>query len=408
MTHSLDPLWAETFHYAKIHSPYYRELFRAVKTVPPLHEVPLVDKKALSERNLDFLCVPPERVVEIVTTSGTTGNPLLWMLTAADLQRLALNEKISFECAGLTPRDTVLVAVALDRCFIAGLAYSLGLRELGCAVVRAGASSPLHVLEMIGRLQPTAIVAVPSFLRVIADKARESGFDLRNSPVKKAVCIGEPVREKSFGLNAAGQAIEQAWDAKIYSTYGVTELANSLCECDAGVGGHLHEKQLHIEIVDDGGQPVADGEVGEIVATTFGVEAMPLIRYRTGDCAAMFSGKCRCGRSTPRLGPVLGRKQHKLKIKGASVFPLALQNILNETAGVDAYAIVATAENELSDVVEIIYHGAARPESLREIFQARVKIAPRIRCASPAEIEALQMPPHARKRQTFVDRRERA
>ena len=85
----------------------------------------------MSAHNLDFLCVPRERVVEIVTTSGTTGQPLLWMLTEADVRRLAQNERLSFSYAGLAANDTVLVAVAMDRCFMAGLAYWLGLRELG-------------------------------------------------------------------------------------------------------------------------------------------------------------------------------------------------------------------------------------------------------------------------------------
>jgi phenylacetate-CoA ligase len=408
MTRNFEQLWANTFYYTKKHSPFYRELFRRVDAVPPLNEVPTVDKTILSERNSDFLCVPRERIVEIVTTSGTTGNPLLWMLTEADVQRLALNEKLSFACVGLTKHDTVLVAVALDRCFIAGLAYAEGLRALGCAVVRVGPVSPLLVLEMIGRVQPTAIVAVPSFLRVIADKARDTGFDLKNSPVKKAVGIGEPVRDGTFALNAAGRAIEAAWGAKVYATYGMTELANSLCECDAGAGGHLHDEQLYIEVLDDNGKPVGDGEMGEVVATTFGVEAMPLIRYRTGDCAAMFSGPCRCGWKTPRIGPIVGRKQQKLKIKGASVFPLALQSILDDADGVNAYAIVATAENDLSDEVEIFYDGEAKPEVLRESFQARAKIMPQIRRASPEEIEALQMTPHSRKRQSFVDRRNKS
>ena len=294
MSSALDQHWPETFRYAKKFSPFYREKFRGLKGVPPLETLPTVDKNVLSERNLDFLCVPRSRIAEIVTTSGTTGKPLLWQLTANDVKRLAVNEKISFQCAGLTPRDTVLVAVALDRCFIAGLAYWQGLRELGCAVVRVGASSPLLVLEMIGRVQPTAIVAVPSFLRVIADKARETKFELKNSSVKTAVCIGEPIRDGKFILNPSGRAIEAAWGAKVFSTYGVTELANSLCECRAGQGGHLHDQQLHLEILDDDGNILPDGEVGEIVATTCGVEAMPLIRYRTGDCAALFSTKCKC------------------------------------------------------------------------------------------------------------------
>jgi phenylacetate-CoA ligase len=397
--------WAETFRHAKKHSPYYRRLFRNAKRVPPLAEVPTVDKTILSKHNLDFLCVPRERVVEIVTTSGTTGKPLLWMLTEADARRLALNEKISFACAGLTARDTVLVAVALDRCFVAGLAYTTGLRELGCAVVRVGASSAALVLESITRVNPTAIVAVPSFLRHVAEKAREVKFDLKNSSVKKAVCIGEPVRDIAFELNASGRAIQNAWGAKIYSTYGVTELANSLCECDAGAGGHLHDEQLHLEILDYAGNTLPDGEIGEVVATTFGVEAMPLIRYRTGDCAALFSKKCRCGRTTPRIGPIVGRKNQKLKFKGASLFPSTLASVLEETESVETFVILARKENELSDSIEILIHGSAKIETLRDALQARAKIAPQVRRVSRAEIETLQLPPSARKRRIFVDLR---
>jgi phenylacetate-CoA ligase len=148
-----------------------------------------------------------------------------------------------------------------------------------------------------------------------------------------------------------------------------------------------------------------DGEPGEIVATTFGVEAMPLIRYRTGDCAALFRAPCPCGRDTARLGPILGRKAQKLKFKGASLFPSTLQAVLEETSGIEAFVIIARAENELSDSIEVLIHGSASEAALREAFQARSKISPRIRQASRSEIEALQMPPMARKRRTFVDMR---
>jgi phenylacetate-CoA ligase len=405
MTPAFDNAWPATFRYAKEHSPFYRELFRGIDGVPALESLPVVSKATLSGHNLDFLCVPRERVVEVVTTSGTTGQPLVWMLTDSDVERLAENERLSFECAGVTANDTVLIATAMDRCFIAGLAYWLGLRKTGCAVARVGPSSPGLVLEMIARLEATVVVAVPSFLRVIAVKAEESGFDLANSPVRKLICIGEPIRDRTLALNASGRAIEAAWGARVYSTYGVTELANSLCECDAGSGGHLHENQLHVEVLDDHGQPVAEGEAGEIVATTFGVEAMPVIRYATGDCAALFRAPCACGRTTPRLGPILGRKNQKLKFRGASLFPSMLQAVLEETAGVEAFVIVARRENELSDHIEVLVHGDASLPGLREAFQARARIAPAIRHAPRAEIEALQMPPDARKRRLFVDLR---
>lgn len=405
MTRPFDELWSETFRHAAEHSPFYREVFRGMKTPPAFDQVPPVDKQTLSARNLDFLCVPRERVVEIVTTSGTTGQPLLWMLTEADVRRLAENERLSFGCAGLTSNDTVLVAVAMDRCFMAGLAYWLGLRELGCGMVRTGAASPMLVLDMIARVQPSAIVAVPSFLRLVSDKARGTGFNLQDCSVRKAVCIGEPIRDHALALNASGRAIESAWGVKVYSTYGVTELANSLCECDAGVGGHLHDEQLHIEILDDDGKPVADGEIGEVVATTLGVEAMPVIRYRTGDCAAIFREPCACGRKTPRLGPIVGRKHQKLKFKGTSLFPSALTAVLEESAGVESFVVIARKESDLSDAVEVLVHGSASVGALREAIQARAKIAPQIRQATREEIESLQMPPQARKRRMFVDLR---
>ncbi len=405
MIRSVEELWAETFRYAAEHSPFYRELFRGAKGVPALDSVPTVDKRVVSERNLDFLCVPRERIVEIVTTSGTTGQPLLRMLTDSDLRRLGTNERLSFECAGLTSGDTVLVATAMDRCFIAGAAYWLGLRELSCAVARVGPSSPAYALEVMQRLQPTAIVAVPSFLRLIAAKAQESGIDLRQGSVKKLVCIGEPIRDRSFALNAAGRALEAAWGAKLFSTYGVTELANSLCECEAGRGGHLHDQQLHVEVLDDDGRALPDGEVGEVVATTFGVEAFPVIRYRTGDCAALFREPCACGRTTPRVGPIVGRKNQRLKFKGVSLFPSALQAVLDEADGVESFVIVATTGSDLSDEIEVLVHGGVSDAALREQLQARTKTTPHLRRASREEIESLQLPANARKRRTFVDLR---
>jgi phenylacetate-CoA ligase len=185
----------------------------------------------------------------------------------------------------------------------------------------------------------------------------------------------------------------------------VTELANSLCECDAGVGGHLHQEQLHIEILDDEGKSVPDGEVGEVVATTFGVEAMPVIRYRTGDCAALFREPCICGRASPRLGPIVGRKHQKLKFKGTSLFPSTLTTVLEEWDGVESFVVVARRESELSDSIEVLVHGSASISVLREALQARAKIAPQIRLATAEEIESLQIPPQARKRRTFVDLR---
>ena len=213
------------------------------------------------------------------------------------------------------------------------------------------------------------------------------------------------MRDLELALNASGRALESSWGAQLFSTYGVTELANSLCECQEGAGGHVHSEQLFLEVLGEDDQPLTDGEIGEVVATTWGVEAMPLIRYRTGDCASLFSAPCACGRFTPRLGPIVGRKNQKLKLKGVSLFPSTLQAVLEESAGVEAFVIVARRQSEFSDSVEVLVHGAASLTDLREALQARSKISPQIRHASREEIETLQMPPQGRKRRLFVDLR---
>jgi phenylacetate-CoA ligase len=408
--------WAEAFEYALTRSPFYREHLRRAglspNSPPPLAGlgcIPPIDKSALSELSASFLCVPRSRVVDVVTTSGSTGQPLVVMLTERDLRRLAVNECLSFRCAGLTRSDTVLLAVTLDRCFMAGLAYFLGLRRLGCAVVRVGPATPAMHLDLLRRVQPTAIVGVPSFLLLLADRAAEAGIELRQSGVRNAICIGEPVRHEDLSLNRTGAAIEQRWNAQVFSTYGSTELASSLCECASGRGGHLHPELLYLEALDEAGQPVADGQVGELTATTFGVEAMPLIRYRTGDFAAIDRRPCACGRRSLRIGPIVGRKGQKLKVKGTTIFPTTLKAVLDTVPEVTSFVILARREDDLSDAVEVRIACAADPArtvtQLRERFRGEAKVTPEIRVASPAEIEALQMPEGARKRRYFVDLR---
>ncbi|MBL9137331.1 MAG: AMP-binding protein [Verrucomicrobiales bacterium] len=408
--------WRETVAYVRRHSPFYREWWDRCG-VPPRsrlgleqrHRLPTLDKRVLSEEGRGLLCVPERRVVDVVTTSGSTGQPLIWRLTEADLERLAANELLSFRCAGVTPSDTVILAVTLDRCCMAGMAYFLGLRRLGASVARVGPSTPAMCLDMVGRLGATAVVGVPSFLAQAWQRAAASAEGTSKLKVRLAVCIGEPVRESGFALNDVGRTLAAGGVVRVASSYGVTELASSLCECEAGIGSHLHPQLLHLEAVDEKGMPVADGEVGELTATTFGVEAMPLIRYRTGDCAAMFHGRCACGRVTPRVGPIVGRKSQKLKFKGVTLFPSTLKSILDSTEGVGRYAIVAHRDGPLSDRVEVRLTFRGDPARVRreltERFRGEAKVAPLLSQATDSEVESLQFPEGARKRRYFVDLR---
>lgn len=410
---------AEAVAYASRNAPRYGRMFERlglaaddIKTAADLRRIPCTTKDDLARDSEAFHCVPRERFVDLCTTSGTSGLPTVFPLTAGDIEHLGVNEYLSFRCAGLAAQDTVVLAVTLDRCFMAGLAYFEGMRKVGATSVRVGPSSPALLLSFVERLRPTAIVSVPSFLRRTALYAAEHGVDLRGSSVSRLVCIGEPIRDRQFELNPLGEQLASLWNARLYSTYGVTELGCSFCECEAGCGGHVHPGLVHVEILADDGEPVADGEVGEITATTLGLEAMPLLRYRTGDLSFMRRDRCACGRWTPRIGPILGRKSQMMKIRGTTVYPAAVQRVLDGLPWVRSYALVVTSPSPLSDELTVVaaVDGAcdSAPTALAERLQAELKVRPFVRIAPAEEVERLLNPGDNRKRSVFIDRREEA
>jgi phenylacetate-CoA ligase len=403
---------AATIEYAREHSPFYRRTLAdlpEIRDKNDLHLLPITTKQQVSEHNEQFWCVGREKLVDLSTTSGTTGVPTLYPITQADLDRLGLNEYLCFRRVGLSPADLVILAVTLDKCFMAGLAYFEGLRKLGATVVRVGAGSPAMLLSMIERLKPSAIVSVPSFLKRVAAYASQQGCDLTQSTVRKLICIGEPVRNPDWSLTPLGSQISSAWRAQVFSTYGITELAASLCECQAGKGGHLHPQLLHVEILDDAGHPVPDGQEGQLVATTIGVQAMPLIRFASGDITFITRDRCDCGLSTPRIGPILGRKDQAMKIKGTTVYPAAVQRALQGLEPVIDYLMIATAPTALSDELEILVAWRGDPidaaNIVRERLRGELKVSPNIRLASLQEIQSLGDSRELRKQRVFLDRR---
>jgi phenylacetate-CoA ligase len=414
MQGTLDPALAATIAYARAHSPFYRKAFSSiaeVHTAADFSRLPLTSKQQVSQFNRAFWSVPPDRIVDICTTSGTTGEPTLYPLTQSDLTRLARNEFLCFSAAGVKPGDTVLLAVTIDKCFMAGLAYFEGLRSLGATAVRVGAGSPAMLLSMMQRLGPTAIVSVPSFLRRVAQYARQHDMNLAQSSVRKLICIGEPVRDSDWKLTALGESIAHAWSASVHSTYGVTELACSFCECEASQGGHLLPELLHAEVLDETGLPVPDGQTGQLVATTIGVEGMPLIRFATGDITFMTRTPCACGRSTPRIGPILGRKDQMMKIKGTTVFPAAVQRALQGIEQVLDYVMIASAPTPMSDELEVFVAVRDAAGDLEEMIceklRGELKVSPRVRLMSPREMQDQFHSNELRKQRVFIDRRPR-
>ncbi len=392
-------------------SPYYKDHLYGVAPLDDLDEsrlLPFTEKDPFSQNQDAFLCVPEEKVVDISTTSGSTGIPLIVKLTQKDLERLAYNEFLSFSNSGITSQDRVLLAVTLDKCFMAGLAYFSGLQRIGAAVVRVGPTSPELLLSMARKVNATAIVGVPSYLLRVSDYAKAIHATLKDLGIEKLILIGEPIRNQNFSLNSLGTRLKEAWGCSLYSTYGLTEAQTSFCECDEGQGGHLHPELVHVEIIDDDGRPVVPGEIGEVVVTTFGVEGMPLIRYKTGDVSFLETKACGCGLKTPRLGPIIGRKKHKLKIKGTTLYPQAIINSMEEMTEVEDYVVIITSTYDMSDCIEIklCFRSSQDLTALvKERLKGQLKISPELTLSSPAEIMMIKSSVSERKKTKIIDRR---
>ncbi len=383
-----------------------------IKTLEDLKEIPPTEKEDIQQNNKDFICVPPEKIIDYITTSGTLGDPVTFALSEKDLQRLAYNECISFACSGLNSKDIIQQMVTIDKRFMAGLAYYLGARQLGAGIIRVGGGIPELQWDTIQRLQPTAFVVVPSFLLKLAEYAENKKIDCANIKVRKAICIGEPIRTADFSLNTLGQKIKEKWPKlELYSTYASTEMSAAFSECEAQCGGHLHPELLIAEFLDDNNNPVPEGTPGELTVTTLGVEGMPLLRFKTGDIVSFTTTPCTCGRKTLRLSPVLGRKKQMIKYKGTTLYPPYLYEILNDIPGLENY-IVEVFTNDLGTDEILIYVGVNRPPAdfekyIKDRFRAKLRVAPRVNFLSPDVVHRMQFPPGSRKQIKFIDKRKK-
>lgn len=409
----------EALKYLAEHSPFYQRMFREnniditkISTVEDLVKLPFTEKKDLQLYNNDFLCVPKEKIIDYITTSGTLGNPVTFGCTEKDLERLAYNEMKSFSCAGVRPGNIVQLMVTIDKRFMAGLAYFLGIRKLGASIIRVGNGMPELQWETINRLKPDTIMCVPSFILRLIDYAEKNGIDYRNSSIKRIIGVGEGLRNQDFSLNLLGQHIREKWDVELFATYSSTEMSATFSECPYECGGHVHPELIITEIIGEDNLPVKDGETGEVVVTTLGVEGMPLLRFRTGDISSKITERCACGRNSYRLTPLVGRKNNMIKLKGTTIYPPAINEVLDTTPYVVNYVVIV--QNSFAGTDEVVVKVGVVPgqkfdviKDLKDRFRARIRVAPIVEVLDPDDIAKINNPANNRKPIKFIDRRSR-
>ncbi len=396
-------------------SPYYRRALAGMlpsigRRLPltALRDLPFTTKADLEAHNDAFLAVPRSLVRDIVQSSGTTGQPTRVMYTAQDLQRLAYNEAVCFKGCGMGRGDRVLLTCTMDRCFVAGYAYCLGAQAVGAASVRSGLNLVEGHASVLALMRPTFLVGVPGFLRKLGRYLHESARPPQG--VKGLICIGEPLRDAALKPTALTQELERLWQAPAFSTYSSSEMVTSFCECSCQCGGHAAPDLGLLEIVDEAGQPLPPGETGEIVVTPLGVEGMPLVRFRTGDVGYFLDQPCACGRQTPRLSPILGRRSQMLKVRGTTLYPAMVFELLNDIPEVGEYYLeVDNQPDEQADRLEV--HLALNRETpdlkqkIENLLQSRLRVRPEVHVDSEAEIQRRVYLPQSRKPVRFFDRR---
>jgi phenylacetate-CoA ligase len=407
---------AELLTYISEHSPFYKRLFAGrnidvskIKTLEDLQYLPVTTKEDLQQYNDDFLCVPQHKIIDYASTSGTLGDPVTFGLTDSDLDRLAYNEAISFACAGITEGDVVQLMTTIDRKFMAGLAYFLGLRKLKVGIIRVGAGIPELQWDSILKYKPSYLITVPSFLLKLIEYAEIHGIDYNNSSIKGAICIGESLRNEDFSMNTLSKKIAEKWDIKLFSTYASTEMSTAFTECEHGIGGHHHPELIIVEVLDENNIPVKNGEVGELAFTTLGIEAMPLLRFKTGDIVQLHDDPCTCGRNTLRVGPVIGRKKQMIKYKGTTLYPPAMNDVLSGFDNIENHIIeISTNDLGTDEILIKIAVKKQTPEFLQEIkdhFRAKLRVTPKIEFASKETLNPLVFNPMSRKPIRFFDYR---
>jgi phenylacetate-CoA ligase len=295
-----------------------------VETPEDFTKLPFSEKKDLRDAYpLGLMTAPEEEIVRIHSSSGTTGTPVIIPYTAKDVDDWAIMFKRCYETAGITNMDRIQITPGYGL-WTAGIGFQNGAEKLGAMVIPMGPGNTDKQLEMMQSMKSTVLCSTSSYALLLAEEIEKRGIK-ENIHLKKGVIGSERWSDKMRKHIAESLGIE------LYDIYGLTEIYGPGIgiNCEYNEGMHYWDDFLYIEVIDPKtGEPVPDGEMGEIVITTLVKEGAPLIRYRTHDLSRIIPGKCKCGRCYPRLDTIMGRTDDMMKIKGVNVFPSQIEEVL--------------------------------------------------------------------------------
>lgn len=389
---------------------YYGKMYRemgitGVGSQEDFEKLPFSSKDDLRNAYpLGIQAVPDEEVVRIHSSSGTTGKPVIIPYTAKDVDDWAVMFARCYETAGITNKDRIQITPGYGL-WTAGIGFQAGAEKLGAVAVPMGPGNTDKQLQMMMDLKSTVLTATSSYALLLAEEIDKRGLKDKIY-LKKGVFGSERWSEKKR------EYIREKLDIELYDIYGLTEIYGPGIgiNCDKQGGMHYWDDYIYIEIIDPKtGEPLPDGEEGEIVITTLVKEGAPLLRFRTHDISRIIPGECPCGRKHPRLDIIKGRSDDMFKVHGVNMFPSQVEELLSLVDGVSSeYTInIAHDDEKNKDVMLVTAEAEGRVNfeqtglRIRELFKSRIGVTPKV-----TVVPVGTLPRSEKKTKRVIDHRE--
>ena len=321
-----------------------------IKSIDDISKLPFTSKQDLRD-NYPFglFAVPMKDIVRVHASSGTTGKPTTVGYTRNDIEIWKEVVARCFTMCGIGKDDIMQVAYGYGL-FTGGLGAHYGAEEVGASVIPISGGNTRRQLQLMSDYGVTALACTPSYALHLADAMAEHGYSLKDMKVKKGVFGAEPWTE-NMRLE-----LERKWGIHAFDIYGLSEVMGPGVsnDCEFHTGLHVNEDHFFPEIVHpDTKQPVAAGEMGELVFTTLTKEGIPLIRYNTRDLSSLNFEKCECGRTLVRMKKITGRSDDMLIIRGVNLFPSQIEHVLLEMGETSAHYLLYVDRHNNLDTLEL-------------------------------------------------------
>ncbi len=337
--------------------PFYRNKMQAldlspedIQTIDDIVKLPFTTKQDLRDNYpYGLLSSPKSEIVRVHASSGTTGNPTIVGYTRRDLSIWSEVMSRCLTAYGVSREDTFSVSYGYGL-FTGGLGAHYGVENLGATVIPVSTGNTEKHIKLIRDLNITGIACTPSYALYLAETLDKVGVSKNDIKLRVGALGAEPWTENMR------KEIEERLGIKAFNLYGLSEIIGPgvSYECEEQNGSHINEDHFYPEIIDpDTLEPLEDGVTGELVFTTLTKSGMPLLRYRTKDLCTLSHEQCSCGRTNVKMGPIMGRSDDMLIVRGINVFPSQVESVILEIPELEPhYMLVLDRKNNL-DTLQI-------------------------------------------------------